>query len=529
MTGSRGSGADPGQLACALARRHAGAGGSADVQTRQTHISWAFLVGDRAYKLKKPIVLDFVDYGTAERRREMCLAEVRLNARLAPDIYLGVRSVRAGAGGELELGDTAEPDGLDFLVEMRRYDEAQTLAAAVARGDVPAGDLADLGALLAAFHRDCRPQVDAGGRARVLTLIERNLGELTGVPAAAGALDRLRVLGRFLQAFAGARAGVLDERAAAGHVREVHGDLRAEHVILRPALQVVDCVEFDPGLRTLDVADDLAFLAMDLTALGAGDAVPQVTRAYRAAGGDYGDERLLWFYGVHRALIRAKVALVRVGQDPGADAAGRRAARGAALLALAERLVWRARGPLVLAVCGAPASGKSRLAAALATGCDLPAISSDVVRKSLAGLAPEDRAPESAYTPEFTDRTYEEVAAGAVRALGASPAVVVDATFGRRRHRDILRRRVGDSAEIVFVECVVPAATLAERARRRERDPARISDATAAIARRLLEAWEPLDDVAAASQLALRTDRPAGAVVDDLLALLDERLSGRDA
>jgi uncharacterized protein len=514
-------------VAQALARRHADDDHPAPVERRETHISWVFLVGDRAYKLKKPLVLDFVDYGTAQRRRDMCRAEVRLNARLAPDIYLGVRSIRPRAGGGVDVDDDADaPGALDFLVEMRRYDEEQTLRAAVTRGGPAAADLAELGRVLAAFHHDSAEQIDPHGRARVLALIERNLGELAALPAGADTLDRLRTVGRFLRAWASARADLLDERAAAGRVREVHGDLRAEHVVLRPALAVVDCVEFDPGLRTLDVADDLAFLAMDLTRLGADDRVAQVTQAYREAGGDYGDERLLWFYAVHRALVRAKVALIRAGQEGDRDEARRRAVRGAALVALAGRLSWRARGPLVLVVCGAPASGKSRLAAELAGDGDLPVLSSDVVRKELAGLGPQDRAPESAYTPEFTDRTYDELAARAVQALAASPTVVVDATFGRRRDRDALRRRVGDSAEVVFAECLVPPSVLGERARRRERDPARVSDATEAVAQRLLKAWQPLHDVAPRSHLPVRTDRPVKAAAGDVLALLDERLSG---
>jgi uncharacterized protein len=513
-------------VAQALARRHADHGHPAPVERRETHISQVFLVGDRAYKLKKPLVLDFVDYGTAQRRRDMCLAEVRLNARLAPDIYLGVRAVRPRADGGVNVDDdTDAPGALDFLVEMRRYDEEQTLRAAVARRGVAAGELAQLGRVLAAFHRDSPERIDPHGRARVLALIERNLGELAALPAGADTLDRLRTAGRFLRAWISARAGLLDARAAAGRVREVHGDLRAEHVVLRPALSVVDCVEFDPGLRTLDVADDLAFLAMDLARLGADERVAQVTQAYREAGGDYGDERLLWFYAVHRALVRAKVALIRAGQEGDPEESRSRAARGAELVALAGRLSWRARGPLVLVVCGAPASGKSRLAASLAADDDLPVLSSDVVRKELAGLAPQDRAPESAYTPEFTDRTYDELAARAVRALAASPAVVVDATFGRRRDRDALRRRVGETAEVVFAESLVPAAVLAERARRRERDPARVSDATAVIAQRLLEAREPLDDVAPRAHLPVRADRPVDAVAGDVRALLDERLA----
>jgi uncharacterized protein len=497
----------------------------APVEVRETHISRVFLVADRAYKLKKPVILDFVDYGTPERRREMCLAEVRLNARLAPDVYLGVRSVRRVPGGGLEVDDAAEPGALDFLVEMRRYDEDQTLAAAAARGDVDRGDLVRLGGALAAFHRDCPARVDTRGRARVLAEVERNLGELTGEAMELDTLCRVQMVGRFLRTFTGARAGLLDDRAAAGRVREGHGDLRGQHVILGRPLRIVDCVEFDPGLRTLDVADDLAFLAMDLTALGAGNWVPPVTEAYRAAGGDYGGEELLWFYAVHRALVRAKVALVRAGQESDPDATRSRTATADMLVELAARLTWRARGPLVLVICGAPASGKSGLAAELASHHGLPVLSSDLVRKELAGLAPRDRAPDSAYTSDFTERTYDELAARAVRTLETTPTVVVDATFGRRRDRDGLRRRVGESAAITFVECLVPTSVLAERARQRGRDPARVSDATADIAERLRRAWQPLHEVAPTAHLPVRTDRPVDAVVADLLALLDERLS----
>jgi aminoglycoside phosphotransferase family enzyme/predicted kinase len=482
-----------------------------------------FLVSDRAYKLKKPVILDFVDYGTAERRRDMCLAEVRLNARLAPELYLGVRSIRARGDGGLEIEHTADPGALDFLVEMRRYDEDQTLAAAAVRGDLVAGDLADVGTMLARFHGDSPVRGEPRGAARVLAEVERNLTELAAQVLPAGALGRVLALGRFLRAFVSAHAAVLDERAASGRVREVHGDLRAEHVILRPRLSVVDCVEFDPELRTLDVADDLAFLAMDLTALGAGGCVPSLTTAYRAAGGDDGGERLLWFYAVHRALVRAKVGFVRAAQKTGGD--GEHATAAATRVGLAERLSWRARAPLVLAICGPPASGKSQLAATLAASHGLPVLNSDLVRKELAGIAPHERAPQSAYSADFTDRTYDELAARAARVLGQGTTVVVDATFGRRRDRDVLRRRIAGSADVVFVECLAPAAVLAERARIRAQDPARISDATEPIAQRARAAWQPLDDVPPGAHLALRSDRPVDAVAGDLIALLDERLS----
>ncbi|HZE05411.1 MAG TPA: AAA family ATPase [Solirubrobacteraceae bacterium] len=515
--------ADPGDVARAVARLHGDDHGTALVQTRETHISWLFLIGDRAYKLKKPLVLDFLDYGTPRRRREMCEAEVRLNARLAPSVYLGVRAVVPATDG-VRLAAADDPEAIDYLVEMRRYAEDETLAAALDRGEVGEPEMAKLAARLARFHAESAARYPASGAQWVRAEIERNLHELMSLLDTPAQHRRVDAVGRFLRAFAHARSTLLDQRAAAGRVREGHGDLRAEHVILEPAMSIVDCVEFDADLRTLDVADELGFLVMDLADRGAHRSARWVLDAYRAAGGDCGPDALVWFYAVHRALVRCKVALVRARQQAPDSAPRGQVATARALLDLSERLVWRARGPLVLVLCGPPASGKSHLAAALATDADLPVYSSDVVRKQLAGLGPQDRAPHRAYTPSFDRRTYGELAHRAQRGLVLRPCVIVDATYRHREDRDRLRERLGPGVSIVFVECLAPEAVLSERARRRDGDPRRVSDATSEVAQRLRIAWEPLDEVAAASHLVLRTDRATETVIADLTALLDERV-----
>lgn len=512
---------DPGQVAQAVARRHPGVAGPDEVEIRETHISWVFLAGDRAYKLKKPLVLDFLDYGTPARRRRMCAEEVRLNAQLAPDIYVGVRAVTP-AGDGLAITDDDDPAAIDYLVEMRRYDDDATLVAALNRGGEAPAVLGALGRTLAGFHQHRPPRPGDRGAVRVLAEVERNVWESVRGLTSARDAGRIERVGRFLRAFAVANATILDDRAAAGRVREVHGDLRAEHVILRPRLGVVDCLEFDPDLRTIDVADDLGFLVMDLTAYGATRAAGDLIRAYRLAGGDCGDDELVWFYAVHRALVRAKVARVRSGQQP-AEAGSRTHAD--ALVALAERLTWRGRGALCLVLCGVPASGKSHLANALAGAGELPVISSDVVRKELAGLAAEDRGPEQLYTTAASARTYGELAHRAARRLTHRSPVILDATFRRSADRDHLRRRLGPGTAVVFVECVAPAAVLAERARRRADEPVRVSDATAEVAQRLRAEWEPLDEIPAGSHLVLRTDRDTGSAVADVAAFLDERLA----
>ena len=274
-------GADPERLRDALA---GGAPGER-VEVRETHISWVFLVGERAYKLKKPVVLDFLDYGTPARRHAMCREEVRLNARLAPELYLAVRAV-ADRAGRLEIGDESDPDAVDYVVEMRRYDERATLAALADAGRITPGQAATVGGRLAAFHAGCAARNVAPGSQTVRHELQENLSELMDACGDRPMAARIAALGRFLDAFAAANRAMLDARARRGLIREVHGDLRAEHVIMAPRLAIVDCVEFDPDLRTLDVADDLAFLVIDLCAHRAETAAHELIGAYRRSGGD---------------------------------------------------------------------------------------------------------------------------------------------------------------------------------------------------------------------------------------------------
>jgi aminoglycoside phosphotransferase family enzyme/predicted kinase len=510
--------ADPERLRYALAR----AVGDR-VEVRETHISWVFLARDRAYKLKKPLVLPFVDYGTRARRRAMCEEEVRLNRRLAPDIYLGVRGVSPAH----ELTADEDPDAIDYVVEMRRYDEQHTLAAVLARGELRAADLTAVARTLAQFHARCPAVRGERYGARGIELeVARNLEELLEVAELHSERRRIHSLARFMAAFACGRAPAFDARAAAGSIRDCHGDLRAEHVVLAADVSVVDCVEFDASLRTLDVADDLAFLVMDLTALGGERYATQLIGDYREAGGDPGEDSLLAYFAVHRALVRAKVLLVRSAQHPeGSAARGHAGAHARELLTLAERFAWRARLPLAIVVCGVPASGKSHLASALAELAQLPRLSSDLLRKRLAGVAATAAAPRERYRAEFNRATYAELGRRAAASVRAGGGAVIDATFRHREDRDAFARAFDDAAPLLFVECLAPAKELARRAARRDRDPARVSDATLDVVLRERGTWEPLDEVPAERHLTLRTDRQLDTVLADLIALVDERIA----
>jgi aminoglycoside phosphotransferase family enzyme/predicted kinase len=497
----------------------------ATVEVRETHISWVYLAGDQAYKLKKPLVLDFLDYGTAARRRELCAEEVRLNRRLAPDIYLGVRGVAATADG-VELTAEDDPRAIDFVVEMRRYDESHTLAARLERGELDRGHVTAVGGVLARFHAGAR-RVAASG-APVLAVerrFERNLHELLTCVEERGEVGRVQALERFAHAFIAAHARTFHARARRGWVREGHGDLRAEHVLVDGDVRIVDCLEFERELRELDVGDDLAFLVFDLAARGGERFGELLVRAYRDAGGDPGDDSLIAFYAAYRALVRAKVALVRAAQLPATSGAhGQESAHARDLIILAERFAWRARLPLVIVVCGVPASGKSHLARALAELSGLPHLSSDLTRKGLRGLEFTQRASSETYSAEWNARTYDELARRTARALATNRGAIVDATFRHLADRQVFGSAFGSAASLLFIECQAPRSVLAQRAARREHDRERVSDADVAIVLREQQTWEPLDELLANAHLALRTDRPLEEIVGDVLALLDRRL-----
>jgi aminoglycoside phosphotransferase family enzyme/predicted kinase len=474
-------------------------------ELRETHISWVVLEGDRAYKIKKPIRLPFLDYGSLERRHELCREEVRLNRRLAPDVYLGVGALVPDAGGVRPAPEDA-PGAVEYAVMMRRYDERRTLA----RGPADEADVRAVGRRLAAFHAAAARPPDAEGSVAALTrMLAENLETLRELGADRAIVDDAE---RLVEAVLAGRGGELLARARAGRVRDGHGDLRAEHVVLERGIEIVDCVEFDPALREIDVGLDLAFLVMDLLRRDRSSAIALVA-AYREAGGDPGDDALVAFFAAQRALIRAKVALVRASQVDGADAARRRA-DAAELLALAGRLAWRVRLGPGAAVCGLAASGKSTLAASLAQRSGATVVASDAVRKQLLGIAPSARAPQDAYGPEMDRRTYEALGRRARELAARGEPVVLDATFRRRRDRDAF----GAPGELTWIECRAPVEVRAARAR----EPRRVSDADEAVAVRQTREWEPLD----AAHITVRTDQPPEAVVARVRDELDRRLRG---
>ena len=443
----------------------------------------------------------------------MCREEVRLNRRLAPELYRGTVAVvaREDGGVAIEPDDEA-PGAVEVAVDMRRYDEDDTLARCLRVGEARPEQLRAVGARLAAFHAsEPRPQEAGRAFAALRSAVRTTLDDLqdaAGREIGAGSLGALRGV---MEAALAARRVELLERGRRGLVVDGHGDLRAEHVLLTDPVQLVDALEFDPALRIADVACDIGFLVMDLEGAGAAGRgarrrLPRGRRRSRRprAAGDHG------------VLSRPGA---RQGR-PGARGPWQRRARER--IEQAVRLGWQARGPRLIAVCGPPASGKSTLARELCAQSAMAHLSSDVVRKARAGLPATERAPATAYEHEATLATYRELGERAAATLAAGHGAVVDATLGDRAARDALRDGLGAAAaQLRCVECRVPAAEAARRARARERDAGRESDATAEVAARLATAWAALDEVPADRHLVVRADRPAGEVARDVAAWLD--------
>jgi uncharacterized protein len=447
---------------------------------RETHIGVVFLVGDRAYKLKKPVNLGFLDFSTPELRLAACRREVALNRRLAPDVYLGVAEV-----SEVD-GTPGEP-----MVVMRRMPAERRLSTLV-RSGVPMRDaVARLARVIAAFHTTAErgPHVDAEGTRKALT--DRWEASFAQVESIGGVVldgDLLAEIERRTRDFLAGREELFASRIADGRIVDGHGDLIADDIfVLDDGPRVLDCLEFDDRLRRLDGLDDIAFLAMDLERLGAPELGELLLDRYAEHTADPAPASLRAHYIAYRAFVRVKVACLRhaQGDTPAADEAR-------AYADIAVRHLRRGEVRLVL-VGGLPGSGKTTVAGLLADGLGAVLLSSDRLRKELAGLDPTQHANaayhDGIYTREHTTRTYAELLRRAGELLARGESVVLDASWSAEAAR-VLARELAKrtSSGLVELRCVAPGPVTETRLRTRTGS---LSDADPAIAQAMAADAEP--------------------------------------
>jgi uncharacterized protein len=495
---------------------------AAGIERVETHISWVFLGPSTVWKVKKPVQLGFLDFSTLEQRRRACDAEVRLNSRLAPNVYRSVVPVTRGPDGRHRIGGEGPP--VDFAVEMARLPDARRADVMLREGRLTGEHVDILAGRLARFHADMATDECIGSFGTpeaILRNVQENFAQTRTTVgehlSAAEALEIETKQARFIDE----HRDLLVGRVWRGRVRDGHGDLRFEHVYFTDdEPTIIDCIEFNERFRYADVACDLAFLSMDATSLGRVDLAERLLAAYARASGDYELFRLVDFYEGYRAYVRGKVSsMLQATPDvsPEIRARAGRDARRHYLLALSAGRPSLLE-PAVIAVGGLIASGKSSVAERLGHVMAAPVVDSDRTRKSLFGVPPTTplaaSAWEGAYTPSHTANVYAEMLRRARWVLGSGRPVVLDASFRTRALRRAAKALAAEHGlPFFFVETRTAPETCRARLRERALAPS-VSDGRLEVFDAFRSQWEPVDELSPREHLVVDTSLP-----------LDENLS----
>jgi aminoglycoside phosphotransferase family enzyme/predicted kinase len=464
-------------------------------QVVETNCAVVLLFGDRAYKIKKPVNLGFLDFRSRQERARVCQREVELNRRLSPDVYFGVAHVQDPAGEICE-----------HIVVMRRMPAELRLSTLVREGAPVEEHLRMLARLIAAFHSAAptRPEIAAeGGVAELRRRWSANLGETERFRGHDLPPELHAEIGHLAGRYLDGRADLFRERAAAGLIRDGHGDLLSDDIYCLPeGPRVLDCLEFDDRLRWIDVLDDAAFLAADLERLGRPDLGRLFLDQWAEFIGYPHVPSLEHHYVAYRAFVRAKVALLRGEQG---DQSGPRAAKDLAVIALRHLQAGAVR---MVLVGGAPGTGKTTLAAGLAEQLGWVVLSTDDVRRELAPPHAHDR-----YSPEAKRATYAELLRRARVALGRGESVIADATWTSGEERGHARDvALASRSDLVELRCRLPVGIAAERAERRLQTGTSRSDAGRSVATHLASRADPWPEAEPIDTLASPEEAVAAAV-----------------
>ncbi|HEX7013122.1 MAG TPA: AAA family ATPase [Steroidobacteraceae bacterium] len=467
------------------------------VELKETPLSWVLLAGEFAYKIKKPVKVPFADFSTLERRRRNCLDELRLNRRFAPDLYLDVIAL-GGTPDSPAFDGGAAP--IEYAVKLRRFAERDELWSLLERGEVTTQELQAFGERIARLHEESPVCERSPCADRTLATMTANLRELEA-SCREGTCDVAPFRSWTEQEWARV-GGLAGDRCAQGKVRDCHGDLHAGNVVrLAGQLVAFDCIEFNEELRCIDVMNDAAFLVMDLIARDSRAHAYAFLNGWLESGGEYEAVPLLRLFGVYRALVRAKVALL--GND---------AKKARCYVETADSLT-RVRRPMLAITCGLSGSGKTWLSSQLMTKLGWLRVRSDVERKRLAGLRPEQSSRalvgQDIYTREFNERVYSRLKELARTMLEAGHSVIVDAAFLRLEERSSLLE-LADKLAVPsrIVHCVAPMEHLRERLERRQRAKNDASEADTSVMEKQRDHWEPLTAEERTRALEVRTDEP---------------------
>ena len=494
-----------------------------DFTLMETHISWVLLTGDFVYKVKKPVNFGFLDYSTLQQRAHYCAEELRLNKRLAPDLYLDVITIHGSEDAPNLNGDGPI---IEYMVKTRQFRQEDLLGNLQRAGGLTPTHIDSLAATLADFHQriaPASPDAPWGEPEQVHAPVAQNFEQIRPLLSEAADLTQLEQLEHWAHTTFQRLIPQLAQRKADGLIRECHGDIYLDNVTLIDGqVTLFDCIEFNDAFRWIDVMSDVAFMAMDLEDRGLPELSQRFVNAWLEHSGDYNGLAVLNYYKAYRAMVRAKVALLRLGQpDVSQQEREQVLARYHGYIALAESYTHIPRR-LGLLTHGVSGSGKSTLSSELVSRLGMIRVRSDVERKRLAasdtitGQAP-------LYGQDMDRQTYARLGELATQILAAGYSVVVDATHLQRGQRQMIRQAIeAQGVPCLILHCQAPLDTIEIWLNERQRKGTDPSDADIHVVHTQLQQLETLDEQERQITLPVATDQ-AGSI-DQLTEQLREHL-----
>ncbi|MCM1983686.1 bifunctional aminoglycoside phosphotransferase/ATP-binding protein [Lyngbya confervoides] len=472
----------------------------APIQLLQTHISYVLLTGDYAYKVKKPANFGFLDFTTLDKRHQFCQEELRLNRRLSPEIYLEVVGIGERQGQyQIHAKDT---EAVEYAVKMRQFPQQELFSQLFAKEALTRQDMETLAQQVAQFHAQAasNAEIQSYGTVEAVQQVdENNYGlseQFIGISQTQEQLDQTR---DFTRSLFRDHPDWFTDRLAQGKIRECHGDLHLNNICrFQGQIQVFDCIEFNQEFRNIDVMYDVAFLVMDLEYLGRPDLANAFLNTYLEQTGDYDGAKLLPLYLSMRAYIRGNVSSLALN-DPAiaSEVKAEFLAKAKAYYQLAWRYTQRPQGQLFL-MSGVSGSGKSTVARQLAATKNAIQIRSDAVRKHLAGIPLQERGAQAQdfgggiYTPEMTQKTYEELLRLGLILAQQGWRVILDAKYDRQDLREkAIAAAAAQGISLQILHCTAAPETIRGRLDQRTGD---IADATADILDQQLASYESFSE-----------------------------------
>jgi uncharacterized protein len=494
---------------------------STEVCVIQTHISWVFIASPFVFKVKKPVKLGFLDFSTLEKRHYFCQREIELNQRLCPETYLDVISIYETESG---FSFSSPGDIVEYAVKMKELPHGWFLSELLEKNLV--GEK-EINRVISSLHRFYQaetptPEIEQWGAPEKLKIsTDENFTQVEpfiGKTISPAAFDSIR---HYTNQFYVVNQNLFDERIQQHRILDCHGDLHLDHVHLTPeATTIFDCIEFNDRFRFIDIANDLAFLAMDFDFKGRSDLGNLLLQNAARELGDAGILRVANFYKCYRAFVRGKVESfqAREKETRNPQEHERQAAR---YFRLALRYAIARSEPLILAVIGRIGTGKSTIAKRLAGELNWPVFSSDEIRKTLAAVPLTKRTPAELrakiYSARMTQKTYRKLLGDGLATLKENCGVILDATFSTRALRKFLRDECKKAnVPIQFIKLEVGPNEIKKRLKLRDEKTAEASDARLEDFEKLSAAYEPPSELAS-NVVSVST---ADSVVDTVKAIL---------